>query len=1172
MKPVTGWSGISWALVIAGLLLGCGEDLPTTPAPNTVGPEGGVVTDAGGRVSVRIPVGAVRGPLTVTVAPATRFPANVRVVPGAVYELGPPDARFARPVELTIGYDAADVPPGIEAGELRLYTEQGDGWAVVPDVSRRYPVQRRAGLAAAAGREVSSGGDTAVAGLIDGFGLFGVLGVPVASVTVSAHKIDVVQGDTVRLGAVAKDAEGSVLGGRPIRWRSVDTTVASVDTEGLVTAARIGGATVVASAEGRGDTVAISVLPAVAAVQVAPDSVTVFVGDSLRFSATAKDVHGAVLTGRPVLWTSLDIGIARVDSAGGVRAGAPGWTTINATVQGRVGRAGVVVLEPVDGVSVTPKQSTLYVGNAVQLNATLRDGHGDLIAGRDVSWSSSDAAVAPVDDEGVVTAVGAGTTAITAASEGQNGSATVVVLEPVASVEVVPPATTLRVGDTVRLAATPKDGSGTALPGRQIDWLSSANLVASVDGSGLVTAAGKGEAAINAVSEGESGTAAITVLEPVASVDVSPVDPLLFVGETLALSATPRNATGGVLSDRDIEWRSSNSNVARVDQGGTVEGLAPGTAAVTAVIEGQSATVVVTVLEPVARVEVAPSTDTVFVGDQLQLTATARNASGAELSGRAIAWSSSNDAVGMVSADGVVTALTAGSVTITALVETESGASALTVLEPVASVSVSPASATVVNGGVRQLAATPLDASGASLPDRAVSWRSSDEYVATVDDTGLVTAHALGTVRIIATAEGVERTTPIHVPPPQLGTVADPTLLPFHLGREKDTVAFDSLNVLGMAAGDLYIDPVTGIAVYKVTDGNTPLAGNTGGAHDYAEGGPHISLPWGPAGEMRTLYLFSSLPGVSAVHYLVDFDTQTGEFANWRQAPSGNRELYWAFSNDPGTPQIAYYIGGANAHTITRYDTAVMAAANTGLFPKDLSVESDDRDVEWLQADKNDEWFVVQTRDRLKTIAWNGVSGVSWTATVSGNDEPHLDRDGTFVGIVADQGNSDNVLMLLDLADGTLTGPSAHYTSHQAPLRGHFVYAYVENLGDQRRLEPATGEIVQYYSSAQYFGGSGHRAGQWVVDNDPGERQWYVASHWGSGPPIPAKQAVVFVRADGSGVRLLAHHYSKPGSQYHMQPHATVSADGKVVMWKSNQNADFGAGRHDVFLALTPTR
>jgi len=136
-----------------------------------------------------------------------------------------------------------------------------------------------------------------------------------------------------------------------------------------------------------------------------------------------------------------------------------------------------------------------------------------------------------------VTGVAAGTATIMATSEGQSGSAVVsVTAVPVASVAVSPATASVVVGQTVQLAATPKDASGNALAGRVVTWASSAPAVATVDGSGLVTGLVAGPVTITATSEGQSGTAAL-------SVSVAPPGGVVFESDwSTALGIDPVSA------------------------------------------------------------------------------------------------------------------------------------------------------------------------------------------------------------------------------------------------------------------------------------------------------------------------------------------------------------------------------------------------------------------------------------------------------------------------------------------------------------------------------------------------------------------------------------------------------------------------------------------------------
>jgi Domain of unknown function (DUF1929)/Bacterial Ig-like domain (group 2) len=150
----------------------------------------------------------------------------------------------------------------------------------------------------------------------------------------------------------------------------------------------------------------------------------------------------------------------------------------------------------------------------VQLAAATRNGGGEPLTGRAVTWTSDDTQVATVSDDGVVTGVAPGSTTVTAISEGKTGTASVTVIalpEPVASVEVEPAAPTIAAGSTVQLTATPKDKNGQVLSGRTVTWASSNADVATVSAAGRVSGVAAGLAVITAKSENQPGTSSVTV-------------------------------------------------------------------------------------------------------------------------------------------------------------------------------------------------------------------------------------------------------------------------------------------------------------------------------------------------------------------------------------------------------------------------------------------------------------------------------------------------------------------------------------------------------------------------------------------------------------------------------------------------------------------------------------
>ena len=505
----------------------------------------------------------------------------------------------------------------------------------------------------------------------------------------------------------------------------------------------------------------------VASVTVSPSAATVLVGGTQQLTATPLDANGNPLSGRTVTWTTSAPGVATVDANGLVSAVATGSATITATSEGKSGTAAITVSSiPVASVAVSPASATLIVGATQQLTATPLDANGNPLSGRTISWTTSAPGVATVDANGLVTAVAPGSATVTATSEGKSGTSAITVNPaPVASVAVTPGSATVSVGGTQQLTATPLDANGNPLSGRAVSWTTSAQGVATVDANGLVTGVATGSATITATSEGKSGTSAITVAVPVASVSVSPTAATILVGGTQQLTATPLDANGNPLSGRTVTWVSSNTAVATVSASGLVTGVAPGSATITATSEGKSGTATITVNPvPVASVAVAPASATIVVGATQQLTATPLDSAGNPLTGRTVTWTSSDPTVAPVSGSGLVTGVAVGSVTITATSEGKSGTASITVNPPpVATVTVSPASASIRVGSTVQLTATLKDANGNVLTGRTVTWTSSNTKAATVNASGLVTGLATGSATITATSEGKSGTSIIKV-------------------------------------------------------------------------------------------------------------------------------------------------------------------------------------------------------------------------------------------------------------------------------------------------------------------------------------------------------------------------------------------------------------------------
>src|SRR5207302_234077 len=405
-------------------------------------------------------------------------------------------------------------------------------------------------------------------------------------------------------------------------------------------------------------------------------------------------------------------------------------------------------------VAVTPPSGTVVVGATMQFAATPEDPNGNPLSGRAVTWGSSAPGVASVDGSGMVRGVAVGAATITATSEGKSGTASVTVASvPVAAVAVTPPAVTIPQGQTVQLTATPQDASGNALGGRVITWASGNRAVATVSGSGLVTAVAPGAATITATSEGQSGTASVTVTAPpppgTCLTSSATWQNTAFATQTGAFTAefdaTPNSAAMDGTVGLAAGVAASNTDLAvslRFNPSGQIDARNGGAYAAASVMAYSAGTsyhfrLVVDLathsysayVTPAGGAEATLASGFAFRTEQSAVTALAQ-------------W-----------------ALQAGTGTHTVCNFSLGG----TTPAPVATVSVSPATANVLIGATVQLTATPKDANGTPLSGRVVTWASNNQAVATVSASGLVTAQAVGTATITATSEGKSGTAAITV-------------------------------------------------------------------------------------------------------------------------------------------------------------------------------------------------------------------------------------------------------------------------------------------------------------------------------------------------------------------------------------------------------------------------
>ncbi len=399
-------------------------------------------------------------------------------------------------------------------------------------------------------------------------------------------------------------------------------------------------------------------------------------GETETLTATVTPQNAS---NKNVTWSSSNNEVATV-ADGTVTAVGAGEATITVTTEdgGKTATCKVTVnapqTVPVTGVTLDKAELTLKEGSTGTLEAKVEPSDA---TNQNVTWESDNTQVATVDEHGQVTAVSAGTATITVKTEDGDKTAECKVTVnapqavPVTGVTLDKAELTLKEGSTGTLEAKVEPSDAT---NKTVTWESNKTNVATVEQDGTVKAVGAGEATIKVTAQDGSGQYAeckVTVsapTKPVTNVTLTPNTLTLEKGETGTLEAKVEPSDA---SKKDVTWSSNNETVATVDNNGKVTAKADGTATITVTtVDGNhQATCTVTVTPKtvlVSSIQVQ-GTASLYVGNTAKLTATVTPTTATN---PAVTWSSNNQEVATVGADGTVTAKTAGKATITATAKT----------------------------------------------------------------------------------------------------------------------------------------------------------------------------------------------------------------------------------------------------------------------------------------------------------------------------------------------------------------------------------------------------------------------------------------------------------------------------------------------------------------------
>ncbi len=541
-------------------------------------------------------------------------------------------------------------------------------------------------------------------------------------------------GGTLRITAEVLPVEAS---NKNLYWESSNTNVCIVDSNGLVQAVGTGSCTILCKSADGGYTAMcnIYVKQPVTSIILNTTDITVRKGQVFWLNATCLPENA---DNKIVSWESRDEEVCIVDETGKVTATGAGTTSIIATNvdTGLTAYCVVTVTQPVTGITLNSTYQLLWVGAKYAIIPSIEPPDAE---NKNVTYFSSDSEVASVDENGVVTALKGGSCIIEVITEECKliAACTIEVKEYVTSIKLSEEFKFLNIGASGTLKA--EVGAETAT-NKEIVWSSSNNEICTVDQEGNLIAGIPGTAVITATAADGSGVSAsciVRVVNPVKSITVEPSTLRLLVGESKILQVTvfPEDA-----SVKDVEWTSSNEEIAVVDEAGEVFALSPGKVKITATSKDGNEVkgicwVYVTPVVEITSLNINSSEIYMLTGKSRQLNVRVRPAVNTD----SYTWYSSDTGIVVVDDKGVITTVGPG----TAEVYVESTAKGVLSKCIVHSLGISRSSITL-----GQYDSYWLDVIGAG--DSKITWRSSNPRVCTVSATGQVIARKAGTTTVTA--------------------------------------------------------------------------------------------------------------------------------------------------------------------------------------------------------------------------------------------------------------------------------------------------------------------------------------------------------------------------------------------------------------------------------------
>jgi len=589
----------------------------------------------------------------------------------------------------------------------------------------------------------------------------------VNTVTASARRLDIIAGGaTVSLKATVLPSNAA---NKAVTWSSSNEAVATVSTAGVVTPIAAGITVIVVKTVdgGHADSCIVNVTNRnLTGISLTQNAATLKIGNTLTLRPVITPLDASNKT---VIWSSGNEVVAKVSKAGVVTAIASGTAgIIGRTVEGNYLIYCIVYIpQVVDSITLSQNSIKFNLGDAaVTLSAKVMP---DNLSQNGITWASSNYSIANVDSNGKVNPVSGGNAIITATSDAdknKKSTCSVIVIGPITDTKVHAARITLNLHQKDSIAGTTFTLNQVITPSnaanKAVTWSSSNEAVATVSTAGIVTpiAAGMTVIVVKTVDGEHADICIVNVTKrDVTGISLTQNQVTLKIKSTVTLKPVilPLDA-----SNKEVIWTSGNEAVAKVSEAGVVTAIASGAAGIIGkTVDGNYLTFcIVYIPEVVDSITLSQNSIKFNLGDPaIRLSAKIMPDN---LSQKGITWTSSNYSVANVDSNGKVTPVSGGTAVITATSvhdKTKKATCNITVTGPITYIKVHAERVTLNLHQKDSIAGTTFILKQVITPSNAsnktVTWSSSNEAVATVSTTGVVTPIVAGmTVIVVKTVDG----------------------------------------------------------------------------------------------------------------------------------------------------------------------------------------------------------------------------------------------------------------------------------------------------------------------------------------------------------------------------------------------------------------------------------